>query len=256
MTDHPDNGTIAPPARARAGRLARVLRGVAAGLVGVVALAVLAFVAADSDAGRRLVADQLARLETASGLSVRIGRIDGSLFGRMVLRDVAVRDPQGVFANAPDLTLDWRPLAYLGGHIDMRELSAPLVVLARRPALRRVPADPDRPVLPDIDLTLGWLAVDRLVLAPAVTGRAQTLRLSGRARIADARALVSADLAALGGGDRAMLRLDAAPDDGRLAMAASVRAPRGGALAALTGLKAPLALDLAGRGTGAPGTGG
>lgn len=236
------------PAAAQPRRFARALRRLAAVLALVAALGVAALVALDSDAGRRLVADRLARMETASGLSVRIGRIDGSLFGRMVLRDVAVRDPQGVFANAPDIRLDWRPLAYLGGHIDLRDLSAPLVVVARRPALRPVPADPDRPVLPDIDLTLGRLAVERLVLAPAVTGRAQTLRLSGRARIADARALVAADLAALNGGDRAMLRLDAAPDAGRLVMAASVRAPAGGALAALVGLKAPLALDLAGRG--------
>ena len=43
----------------------------------------------DSAPGHRFIVDQVGRLETASGLQIRIGRIDGSIFGKSQLRNVA-----------------------------------------------------------------------------------------------------------------------------------------------------------------------
>ena len=37
----------------------------------------------------------------ASGLRIRIGRIDGSIWGRTQLRDVRLYDPDGLFAESP-----------------------------------------------------------------------------------------------------------------------------------------------------------
>ena len=51
----------------------------------------------DTAPGHRFIVDRIARIETASGLNIRIGRIDGSVFGRSKLRNVTVSDTRGIF---------------------------------------------------------------------------------------------------------------------------------------------------------------
>ena len=43
--------------------------------------------------------------------------------------------------------------------------------MLRNPALKPVPSDPNAPTIPDIDLTLKHLHVDRFILEPPVTGK-------------------------------------------------------------------------------------
>jgi translocation and assembly module TamB len=217
-------------------------------VLGLLALAALALLGLDSGPGRRFVVDQIGKFETASGLKVQVGRIEGSIYGKMVLRDVRVRDPRGVFATAPRIDVDWRPFAYINNHVDVRTLSAELVTVSRLPALKPVPADPNAPTLPDIDIDIGRLTVDRLVLEPPVAGRRHVVALDGKARIADRRAQVTANAVAATGGDRLRVVLDAVPDDNRLILDARLRAPAGGLVAGLAGLAAPLAVDIGGRG--------
>ena len=54
----------------------------------------------DSAPGHRFIVDRLAQFETASGLRIRIGRIDGSIFGKSQLRNVTRRRPA---RRLPDL---------------------------------------------------------------------------------------------------------------------------------------------------------
>src|SRR3546814_6708799 len=82
-------------------------------------------------AGQAFLVNQIGAYTTATGLNVQVGRIEGSIYGRMVLRDVRVRDPKGVFLTAPQLAIDWRPFAYLNNHIDVRALASQLVTLER-----------------------------------------------------------------------------------------------------------------------------
>src|SRR3546814_7488213 len=104
--------------------------------------------------------------------------------------------------------LDWRPFAYVRNHILINELTSPLVVLVRPPEMKPVPSDPDAPLLPDLDIDVGNLTVDRLLIGRAVTGRTHELSLEGETHIADGRARLAANAQALGG-DRLTLRLDA-----------------------------------------------
>ena len=67
----------------------------------------------DSAPGHRFIVDQVSRLETQSGLRIRIGRIDGSIFGKSQLRNVSVADSGGVFLTSPNIKLDWTPGAWL-----------------------------------------------------------------------------------------------------------------------------------------------
>src|SRR5947208_12990837 len=78
----------------------------------------------DSAPGHRFIVDQLRGMETASGLRIRIGRIDGSIFGKSQLRNVSVADGRGVFLTSPNIKVDWSPGAWLNNKLYIDSLSA------------------------------------------------------------------------------------------------------------------------------------
>jgi translocation and assembly module TamB len=218
-------------------------------VLGLILLLGIVLIGLNTDPGRRFIADRIAGFSTQSGLRFQVGRIDGSIYGKMVLRGVRISDTNGVFATAPRIEIDWRPFAYLNNHIDVRSAVAPLITVSRLPALKPVPTEPNAPILPNIDIDIGRLKIDRLVLEPPVSGQRRIVTIEGNAKIADRRAQVRADAAVLGGGDRLKLMLDAVPDDNRLAIDARLSAPAGGVIAGMAGLKAPLQAQIGGRGS-------
>jgi translocation and assembly module TamB len=230
----------------------RVIKWVVIALAVVAALLGLAIVGLNTDPGRRFVAQKISNLTLDSGLNIRVGRIEGSLYGAMVLHDVQVRDTKGVFATSPEIALDWRPFSYLRNRIDIRNLASPEVRLMRLPALK-VSGDPNAPILPDINLDIAQLNVARIDIDPAVTGRRHIGRLRGSAHLSDGRARIMADAATIvapgvAGGDRLRLRLDAVPDRDKLDIDMVLDAPAKGLVAGLTGVDAPLVLTVGGRG--------
>jgi translocation and assembly module TamB len=232
----------------------RLLKWLGLTVLGLAALLLVVLFGINTDPGRRFVADQIGGYTTESGLNIKVGRIDGSLYGRMILSDVRVHDPRGVFLDSPRLEVDWRPFAFARNHVDVRELTAGQVNLRRRPVLIPVPTDPNAPILPDLDIDVDRLRIARLGIAANVTGRPHVLSIDGVVHVADRRAQVFADAVALrgagiAGGDRLRLRLDAVPDANRLDVRADLRAPTGGVVATMGNLKAPLAVSVDGRGS-------
>ena len=230
----------------------RIAKWLAALLAALLLLAVLLVTGINTGPGRRYVADRLARTEFANGMKVGIGRIDGSLYGAMTIRNLTLSDPRGVFFTAPTVRLDWRPLSYLHNHLNVRSVLAPTATLARLPEFR-VTAPSEGPLLPDLDIDVGHLRVDRMILEAPVTGERRVGYIDGRARIADRRAQVALQAAAIGGdgragGDRLALQIEAVPEANRLALSGFLNAPAGGVIASLAGLTAPLQLRLQGRG--------
>ncbi|GGE76096.1 translocation/assembly module TamB domain-containing protein [Sphingomonas prati] len=231
----------------------RIVKWVGIAVAVLVALLLLVVLGLNSSPGRNFVRGQLDGYETASGIKIGVGRLDGSLYGKLTIRDLTISDPRGVFARAPEVALDWRPFAYVNGKIDVRSLGAPLVTLSRLPELKEVPSDPNAPILPDIDLAIGRLNVGRLVLEAPVTGKRSVVRLAGSADIADGRARLNLDAGALPeagtvGGDRLAFVLDAVPEDNRLLISARLRAPAGGLVDSYAGLGKAVTLDVGGRG--------
>jgi len=221
------------------------------GLAAIVLLLAALLAWMNTDPGRRFIVRQINNFEAASGLQVHVDRIEGSVFGELTLHGVALSDPEGVFFRAPRAELDYRPFAYFRNHIDIRSLDIPEAWLLRLPRLR--PADPDAPLLPDIDIDVGRLTIGRMLVDPAVTGRRHLLSIDSRIEIADGRARTALDLRAIAapglpGGDRLALRLDAVPEANRLAIAAAVRGPADGFVAGLLGVDRPVAVRVAGRG--------
>jgi translocation and assembly module TamB len=232
----------APARRVRWPAAARWALGLLATMVVVIVVAVWAI---DTGPGHRLVVDRIARLAPSSGLRVRIGRIEGSLWTRMRLRDVRLYDPKGLFLQSPAIELDWRPLGWLRNTLDLRSLHANLLILHKAPQLRSTGAR--SAILPGFDIRVGSLAIERLRIEPALAGRRQVARVTGDAVVHDARARIR--LSAKGGaGDRIALLLDAAPDSDRFDVDAQVQGPAGGLVSGLFGSRKAVALSVIGDG--------
>lgn len=234
----------------------RALKTVVTVVLGAVLLAGALIFGIDTGPGHRFVAEQIAGLRFDNGMRIKVGRIEGSLYGRMTLHDLSVSDPQGEFLFSPEIDVDWRPFAYLDKHVDVRSAVAERMVLRRSPRFKPTPPSTE-PLLPDLDIDVGRLRIGQFVAEPPVAGVRRILTVDGRAHIADGRAQVFArggTVAIKGavkngeGGDRFDLVLDAVPARNRLALKADVDAPVGGVIAALGGFKQPMALRLDGKG--------
>jgi translocation and assembly module TamB len=231
---------------------ATVARWAGAILAGIVLLLGAFLLWLNTDSGRRFLVRQINAFETVSGLQVRVGRIEGSVFGELRLRDLSLADPRGIFFRAPLAEIEYRPLAYFRNHIDIRSLDIPEARLSRLPALR--PGDPDAPLLPDINVDVGRLRIGRLLIDPAVTGRRHLVTLDSRVKIAEGRAEVALNAGTLrapgfAGGDRLVLRLDAVPEANRLDVALVAQGPGDGLIAGLAGTDKPVAAHIEGRGS-------
>jgi translocation and assembly module TamB len=185
------------------------------------------------------LADRIERVAPESGLRFEVGGIDGSIYRQARLTDVRVYDPQGLFLRVERAELDWRPLEFLWrNRLTINNLVIPRAELRRLPRLNET--DDDRPILPDFDILIRRLQVDRLAVAEPVAGRAALVRLAGRADIHAGTADVDLDLAGIDTGDRARLTLVAAPDRRVFDLDADIVGPQGGLIAGVIGLDRPL----------------
>ncbi len=217
--------------------------GIAIGSLILVAAALLWI--ADTDVGHRWLADRIAEQSPRSGLKVRIGRIDGSIYNRARIRNVRIYDPQGLFFEASEARLDWNPQAWLVNRLDLDSLFVPVATLHRVPKLR--PSAQRSAILPGFDIGIDDLRVDTLRIMPGVGGTLRTAKLVGKADIHDGRALITLDASA-SAGDRIALRLDAEPDRDRFDLGVDVRAPAGGVLGAIAGVSRPFVVAVSGDG--------
>ena len=240
MSEDAEQGDVL--ARRRRPRLWRWLLGGILTLLGIAAIAVAML---DTSFGHRFVVDRIAALQPANGLRFSIGRIEGSIYGRMTLINVRVRDPKGIVLVAPRVRLDWWPFAWARNRLDIRSLVVPRATLARLP--ETLATGRRGPILPGFDIHIGALKVDQLTLSAPVTGVTRRAMLVGRADVRARRAFI--DLAAVvGGSDRLRLLIDAEPDRDRFDVDARARGAADGLLARLSGIARPLALEVHGDG--------
>ncbi len=242
----------AVPAKRRHGGLT-VLKWTGIVLASLLGLIVAAVLLLDTGPGRRFVIDQIESFEFESGMKIGIGRIEGSLYGQMVLHDFSLSDPAGAFLTSPEMRVDWRPLAYINNHVDVRSLTARRMTLLRLPTFKETPPNND-PLLPDLDIDIARMEVASFVAEAPVSGEQRVASLDGAAHIASGRAQVTFNGRTIagqgrGGGDQVALKLDAVPEANKLDLDLALNAPGDGVIAALAGLRDPLQVRLAGSGT-------
>lgn len=231
---------------------ARIAKWLLAALLGLIVIVGLLMVAINTGPGRNFVAGKIAGLQFANGMKIGVGRIDGSIYGKMTIHDFTLSDPRGVFFRAPLVKVDWRPFEYFGNHVDVKSLTAPTATLLRTPQFTVTPPS-NAPLLPNMDISVGHFRIDRLIIDKAVTGERRIGSVEGAAQIANRRAQVHLDASVIGGagragGDRLALNLDAVPEKNKLDLNLFLSAPKGGVLAKMAGLTAPLAVHITGKG--------
>lgn len=242
-----DLGSEPPRRRLRADWARRLLNELLALFIALLFLVAVGLVLLDSGPGHRFIADRIAGIETASGLRIKVGRIDGSIFGKAQLRNVSVSDSRGVFLTSPSIKLDWAPAAWLNNRLSIDSLTAQRVNLIRLPKTR--PSTSKGPILPGFDIHIGELRIDRLEVGPQVTGRARSGSVHGKADVRSGRAMVELTVLMNNGGDRAAFRLDVEPDRDRFDIAARVIAPADGIVPALVGTRRSIDLVIGGTGS-------
>jgi translocation and assembly module TamB len=215
-------------------------------VLALVALVTIAVVVLNSPIGHRFVVDQLADVAPASGLRFKVGRIEGSLYGKATLRDVVFSDPKGAFLTVPVVELDWRPFSWFTSGLDVRKLILRRGTLLRTPEL--LPGDPDAPILPDFDIRIDRFELDSLTLAPGIVGERRTIDFVARTNIKEGRVFLRAD-GGFTGSDRLHALIDAEPDGNRFDLDLDYRAPANGVLAGLVGAEDSLRARLKGTGT-------
>ena len=249
-SDEPDAAVppAEPPAIERPQRRTPVrwVRGILLTVLALAALVVALALALDTGPGRRFIADRIAGYELASGLKLRVARIDGSIYGKAVLRGVEIYDTKRVFFTASVVDLDWRPLAFIGNRLDIRDLNIRRGKILYLPQLRV--AEPDAPLLPSFDIRIDRLRADGLVIREGVAGPRRVANIAGKVDIRSGRVLVDAQAALTDGADRLAFKIDAIPDQNRLMIDAMVDASADGAIAVLIGLDQDLAGSIKGRG--------
>jgi|GEM_PF-625113 len=212
------------------------------GLAGTLAVAWL-----DTDPGRHWVARQLETLDTRSGFAVRVGGFRGSLFGHLTAVDVSLYDPKGRWAHIPSVSMRWWPWDLMQRRVNIGTLRAPTVIIERRPEFR--PTGEDRPLLPDIDITIRRLRVGQLILEEGAAGERYVLTANGRLHLTRRTATALLNLGGAASGDRLALAVTIAPEDDVLDLNAHVNAPTGGALAGYLGTRHGFTFSLRGDGT-------
>jgi translocation and assembly module TamB len=215
----------------------RILGWVGIVLAGIVVLVLGLIAFAQTRPGKDLLASMIGGLASGNGLTVTIGRIEGSVPFDMTVRDVRLADAKGVFATADRIALAWHPLRLLGGVLDVKHLEAAKVSLARLPEQPAIQPSGGAG-LPAMRVILGRLAVGELALGAPVLGAPAVLAFSGDARLVD-----PAEGLALG---FSVERLDSpgmvkgtaryAPDSKALAIDVAACEPAGGLVARLLGL--------------------
>lgn len=200
-----------------------------------------------SPPGRQFIIDQIAQVAPASGLTVEVGDIDGSVLWSSTLHDVRFRDANGtLFLEVPTIDLNWRPLKWFTSGLDVRHLVLTDGTLYTAPDL--IPGDPDAPILPDFDIRIDRFAISSFTVAEGLLGEERTIDFAAEADIREGLVYLDTD-GEFGGGDVFTALVHAEPDGDRFDLDLDWQAPKGGFLAAMVGAQDDLAVQLKGDGT-------
>lgn len=193
---------------------------------------------------------------SAAGRQVTITGFEGALAAQARIAQITIADSDGVWATLDDVVLEWNRAALLRGAIDVGQLRAARVQIARAPlpAPNAAPTPEARPfALPElpVSIALDALQIDRLELPADLVGSTVALQVAGSASLA----------AGAGRADLRASRLDGRLGDfaltgsydntsRNLALSLDLTEGQGGVVAGLLGLRdqPAVALRLAGAG--------
>lgn len=158
-------------------------------IIGLLALPVVAFAQSQADEDKSFIAGLIEDNLSGDTRDVEIIGFAGALSSNATIEKLTVADSQGIWLTLEDVTLDWNRAALLRGAIDVRELSAARIIVARSPLPddgMEMPAAQATPfALPDlpVSITLDTLNIAEISLADVFLGEPVTISLTGSASL-------------------------------------------------------------------------
>ena len=238
----------------RRGLFLRVLKWLLLGLLAlVVILALLVLFLLRTQTGRDII-DARARpiiedqVRQQLGSEIDYAGLEGALPGELIIRDLTLSEGGSAWFSAERVRLDWNPLAFLGGTIDIDSFVVTQADLYRAP-----PPRPEQPPKEESeegggppDLVLDRLAIEPLVLHEAVLG--QRYVLSGEASAALTGGAITSDLLFRTEDQTDVVRGQFAYDPERLVADLTVEGSADGLIADLSRANGPVRVRLDGEG--------
>lgn len=194
---------------------------------------------------------------SSPGRQVTINGFAGALSSQATIDEMLIADRDGVWLTLRGARLDWNRAALLRGRVEVKELSAREIIIARPPipqeGIKAPPAAAPGFSLPDLPVSIrvDALRVDRVELGAPVLGQAAVMRLQASAMLANGAGEAALKLTRTDG-KAASISFDGSFDNvsRQLSINLSVTEGAGGLFAGLTGLPGapPLTLSVAGTG--------
>ena len=227
---------LTPPVPKRRRRWRGWIIGVGATLTTLIVLLAVAVVSGlllmSGPFGRELVRETINGRDIAGYGELEIGTISGNVLGRFEIDRIRVRDAEGVWLEARDVTLAWSPWALRRYVLRIDTFTVREVTLSRTPVrAERPPAEEpfDLSRLPGI--RVGEARIDAIRLAEGIAGPAAVYALSGDLRHDGGRWLGALDARRTDAvGDRLLAEIDLSDT---VALDARFDAPPGGLLSRL-----------------------
>jgi len=155
---------------------------VAAWVLGALALLLMlligtVLIVGNTAAGRVQIERLIARL---TGGNVQLSGLGGSFPSHLTLAQLQLRDAAGVWLTATRIELDWTPLAYLEGRLQIERLHVAAVDMERLPQSSATPGSGEASI-PRIDVAQA--SFDMLHLGASLAGAPASLAASGSAHL-------------------------------------------------------------------------
>jgi translocation and assembly module TamB len=208
----------------------------------VLALVAGLFGALQTDFARDRIRLWIAEITAGGPAAVHLDAIEGLLPFNMRLTGLRLSDRDGAWLFADHVSLAWSPHALLGGRLQVDEIAAGAIDLARLPEAEETQApEPSGPLIPQLPIAIDLrrLSVQRLALAAPVLGEPAALSVAAGAKLGEIGDGLSASLSLQqlsGNTGTGTIDLAYRPDQDFLSLKGHVAEPQGGVLGRLLGL--------------------
>jgi translocation and assembly module TamB len=227
------------------------LSGVAALLLVVIVTLISARLWVSSDGGRAWLLSQIDGRKAGAYGTIEAEGLSGDPLGKMYLRRLAVRDADGDWVVAQNISVDWAPMALVSGLVDVKALSAGELNFIRRPVTEKQPPSEGGG---NIRIQLRSLTIPDLAFQEGFAGPEAHFNVSGRFD-QDGRT-ITARLDATprdAGTDRFLIDLHR-DDTGPFSLDADIHGAPDGVIANLIGLDTGTGVSLKATASGTPDT--
>lgn len=148
-----------------------------------------------------------------AGRQVTVTGFTGALSSRATIEQLTIADDSGVWITLNGVVLDWSRSSLFTGELNVSELAAQEIIIARLPETGSAAPSPEAAgfSLPDlpVSVSVDRVAAERIELAPDVLGQAVIGTLDASLQLAGGEGQARLDLTRLGDGPLGKITLDA-----------------------------------------------